>query len=113
MKKYESYKDCFFDENKIRDDIDQILDCFDFEKVKKVMDFLNWEWFSSNGVPEIYELRKHARRLMNIAVAECIKTNQKYFTECGGFRVECDKYEDDPKVYIRLSFVLTSWGNCD
>ena len=96
------------------DDIDEILDCFNFEKVKKVMDFLNWEWFGSNGVPEIYELRQHARKLMNTAVTECIKSkHQDYFTECGGFRVECNKYEDDPKMYIRLSFNLESLENWD
>ena len=94
------------------DDIDDILYCFNFEKVKKVMDFLNWEWVGSDGVPEIYELRKHSRKLMNRAVTECIKSKQQdYFTECGGFRVECNKYEDDPKVYIRLSFNLESWEN--
>nr|QMP83156.1 MAG: hypothetical protein [Caudoviricetes sp.] len=92
--------------------INEILDNFNFEKVKKVMDFLNWEWVGSNGVPEIYELRQHARKLMNTAVTECIKSKQEdYFTECGGFRVECNKYEDDPKMYIRLSFNIESWDN--
>ena len=94
------------------DDINEILDFFDFERVKKVMDHLNWEWAGSDGVPEIYELRQHARKLMNTAVTECIKSKQEdYFTECGGFRVECNKYNDDPKIYIRLSFNVTSWEN--
>lgn len=93
-------------------DINEILDNFNFEKVKKVMDFLNWEWFGSNGVPEIYELRQHARKLMNTAVTECLKSKETdYFTECGGFRVECNKYKDDPKIYLRLSFNLESWEN--
>ncbi len=94
------------------DDINEILDFFDFERVKKVMDHLNWEWVGSDGVPEIYELRQHARKLMNTAVNECIKSKQEdYFTECGGFRVECNKYNDDPKMYIRLTFNVTSWEN--
>ena len=95
-------------------DINEILDNFSFEKVKKVMDFLNWEWFGSNGVPEIYELRQHARKLMNTAATECVKSQQQdYFTECGGFRVEANKYEGNAKVYLRLSFNLESWENWD
>jgi hypothetical protein len=98
--------------NDSTNDINEILDNFDFEKVKRVMDFLNWEWAGSNGVPEIYELRQHARKLMNTAVTECLKSKgTDYTTECGGFRVECNKYEGDPKIYLRLSFNLESWEN--
>jgi len=45
-------------------EIDEILDEFDFEKVHKVMTALDWEWYSTDGVPSIAELRREARRLL-------------------------------------------------
>jgi len=45
--------------------IEEILDGFNFEKVHKVMMYLNWIWVSTEGVPEIYDLRKQARELLN------------------------------------------------
>ncbi len=96
------------------DDINEILDCFDFEKVKKVMDFLNWEWARCDGVPEIYELRKFARQMLNDVVADIIKsTENTYCLECGGFRAEANVYDDDEKIYLRLSFNLESWDNLE
>jgi hypothetical protein len=42
----------------IDDAVEDILDEFDFEKVKKVMDFLDWKWHAAeDGVPRIGELR--------------------------------------------------------
>jgi len=48
----------------INNQIDEIMDTFDFEEVRKVMTFLDWEWADCNGVPEDYELRKSARKTM-------------------------------------------------
>jgi len=45
-------------------EIDEILDEFDFEKVHKVMVALGWEWYDTDGVPSIAELRKKARHLL-------------------------------------------------
>lgn len=100
-------------------DISDILDYFDFERVKKVMDFLEWEWYGCcNGVPEIYDLRKRARELLNdvyLGVKDrAIKNPDKivtYFTATGGFYVDGTKYPDDSKVYLRLSFQVADWDN--
>lgn len=43
--------------------IEDILDEFNFEKVHKAMEALDWTWYDS-GVPRIAELRKTARRLL-------------------------------------------------
>lgn len=96
------------------DDIDEILDCFDFERVKKVMDHLNWEWvLSDSGVPEIYELRKRARELLQTVVVGVQKKESEgsYFTATGGFYAEARVYPDDSKIYLRLSFQVTDWDN--
>jgi len=44
----------------IQEQIDEIMDSFDFQKVHKIMEFLNWEWYE--GVPDIYSLRTAARK---------------------------------------------------
>lgn len=54
--------------------IDDVLCSFDFEKVHSVMQFLGWRWaFPKSGgpsVPTVSEIRKEARRLLEMAV-EC------------------------------------------
>lgn len=44
--------------------IEDILDEFNFEKVHKAIEALDWTWYY-NGVPTIAELRRSARRLLN------------------------------------------------
>lgn len=100
--------------NNPSNDIEDILDCFDFNKVKKVMDFLNWEW-CFGGVPEIWDLRKKARSLLK-EVAEKSQTFQtcdrdSYYVTSGGFRAEANIYKDDPKIHLRLVFELSDWDN--
>ena len=95
-------------------DINEILDQFDFEKVNQVMNSIYWRWVMPGGyrTPSIPELRKHARNLLEETVSGLIRSKESdYCIESGGFRAEADKYEDDPKIHIQLSFVVTSWEN--
>ena len=96
-------------------DINEILDEFDFERVNEVMKSIYWQWVMPDGgyrTPSIPELRKHARKLLEETISGLISSNESdYCVECGGFRAEADKYENNPKIYIKLSFVLTSWEN--
>lgn len=48
--------------------IDEILDEFDFEKVHRVMQALDWKWHNTDGVPSIADLRRMARSLLNQVV---------------------------------------------
>ena len=96
-------------------DINEILDQFDFEKVNEVMKSIHWGWIMPDGsyhIPSIPELRKHARNLLEESVSCLIRSKESdYCIESGGFRAEADKYEDDPKIHMKLSFVVTSWEN--
>ena len=48
--------------------INTIIKEFDFEKVHKVMTFLNWTWaFSTGGAPSIRELKRESRKLLKEA----------------------------------------------
>lgn len=80
--------------------IDEIMDWFDFERVAKVMEFLNWKWVSAeDGVPSIGEIKKSARRLLK----EAIKNKTSIAT--GGFKVTYIPKDD----YILLEFVLSEF----
>jgi hypothetical protein len=89
--------------------IEDILDEFDFDKVHKVMEFLEWTWYkdgvqSPPEVPTKGELRKKARYLMNT----CIE-HEECSTGTGGFHVRKSTYDGVP--YYELQFVVTSWNN--
>ena len=92
------------------DEIDDIMDNFDFDKVHEAMTLLGWRWVSRSTqafeIPHVSELRKRARGLMQDAMGSHMPS---YSTGTGGFEV--DKTTEDGKVYLSLSFVLTSWNN--
>lgn len=64
--------------------VDEILDQFDFEEVRRAMEALDCSWtFAAEGVPSIAELRKCARSLL----MEAASYHGNAFTvETGGFR---------------------------
>lgn len=80
--------------------IEAILDQFDFYKVHQVMKALNWTWATSDtedGIPTIPELRKTARRLLR-DVASSLEYSE---TGTGGFCAERDE-----EGCLALSFVV-------
>ncbi len=90
--------------------IDDIMDNFDFDKVHEAMTLLGWRWVDHDtkafDIPHVSELRKRARRLMQEAMGSHMP---EYSIGTGGFQVDKDTIEG--KVYLSLSFVLTSWNN--
>lgn len=94
------------------EDIEDILDEFDFEKVKKVMDALEWTYFDSpDSKITISELRKMARHLLTIAYNE--EPVEYMFTASGGFQVGRWMFPGDTKKYLTLKFVVAEWTNAD
>lgn len=91
-------------------DIETILDEFDFHKVQKAMEALDWTWASSAGVPAIGELRRCARRLLKYATDADIAVPE-YMTGTGGFEVSRHLYPGDAKRYYSLKFVVSDWNN--
>lgn len=89
--------------------IEDILDEFDFDKVHKVMEFLNWTWVSRespNIPPTVGQLRKKARSLMLYCLN---KGDQSIAT--GGFWVTKRILGGTP--FYRLQFVVSSWENIE
>lgn len=88
--------------------IDNIMDNFDFSRVAKTMLGLNWKWCISvdNEVPQEYDIRKAARKLMNSIPDTCIKDS--YFTGTGGLQVNA-WYENTELVLMELTFIVAEW----
>lgn len=89
-----------------QDHIDEIMDNFDFGKVAKVMQFLNWQWaYSDTGVPEEPELRETARRYLHQAYDYSTAQGRKYTMSTGGFTHSYDPQYSE----MLLTFELTGW----
>ena len=90
--------------------IDYILDNFDFEKVKKVMDVLEWKyWDSPYSTVTIAELRQLARKLLTEVYNE--PALDRTILGSGGFEAERRMYPGDTKKYLHLKFVVAEWYN--
>lgn len=90
--------------------VEDLLDEFDFGKVKKVMDFLEWKYHDSvDKEVSIGEIRRMARYLLEIAYKA--DPSPEYMTGCGGFEVTRYMYPGDHTKYISLKFVVTEWSN--
>lgn len=79
--------------------IAEIMDAFDFDKVRRVMDTLEWEW-AGVGVPDNYTIRSRARDMLTEAIEKQTRV------DTGGFVAE---YHPEDGGCIRLSFELESW----
>lgn len=90
--------------------IEDLLDEFDFETVKKVMDCLEWTYFDSpDSEVSIGELRRRARYLLEeVYKAE---DDEHLYAGCGGFRAERWMYPGDTQKYLELEFVVAEWSN--
>jgi hypothetical protein len=85
--------------------IEDILDEFDFGKVKQTMEALQWVWHDAeHGVPTIGQMRKRARFLMK----ECMR-HQEFVTSTGGFYAFKRTYDEQP--FYRLLFAVSEWDN--
>lgn len=90
--------------------IEDLLDEFDFDKVKKVMDCLDWVYHdSADDEVSIGELRRMARRLLEIVYKA--DPSPEYYTASGGFEVNRYMYPGDSQKYITLKFVVAEWSN--
>jgi hypothetical protein len=89
--------------------VDKILDEFDFEKVKKTMDALEWVYYDSpNKTISIAELRRMARMLLDDVYDK--PSSPEYTIGCGGFEAFRYMSAGDPTKYLSLKFVVTEWS---
>ena len=87
--------------------IENILENFDFEKVRKVMDFLNWTW-ADNEVPSTYKLINSAKKRLEEAYTLSERENRNCSISSGGLKASTI-WDEGQVVFLELEFVLTSW----
>jgi len=84
----------------IQEQIDDIMDSFDFSRVVKMMQATNWTWAGVAGIPEERDLRRGARERLHDAVKHGESVS-------GGFRAWKDEGEDAFGPWVRVSL---QWG---
>lgn len=83
--------------------IDEIMNWFDFDRVHRTMVALNWKWADcETGVPEVGHIRERALALLR-EVVEQGDGHQQYYIETGGFRAE------RVDGLLKLSFSVSTW----
>ena len=88
--------------NKDQNAIDEVMDWFDFGKVARVMESLEWGWATSaEKTPTEHEIRAEARGMLKRAI-KC-----KCSIGTGGLVAEYREFEDG--YDIKLSFVPCFW----
>jgi hypothetical protein len=90
--------------------IEDLLDEFNFDKVKKVMNCLEWKYHgSAYDEISIGELRRMARYLLEDAYHA--SPSPEYMIGSGGFEAARHMLHNDPTKYLSLKFVVTEWSN--
>lgn len=100
--------------------IDKILEEFDFEKVLVVMRALDWKWYEQDGetcrIPNIPKLVTSARRSLVSAHTELVKQSESSSMQVssGGFYATATR-EDDGEIILDLKFVVEdmNWSSED
>src|SRR6185312_1813598 len=83
----------------IRAKLELCLAMFDFSRVEKVMNCLDWHWAGCNGVPNRDEIEREAYGLLKGAYEGNTTLG------CGGFQASF--HEDGDSPYFVLRFVVT------
>ena len=98
--------------------VQEVLENFDFDKVKKTMQFLDWKWIDLEGgfqVPSTAKLVLAAKKYLELAYDGLCKADYKdteYFVACGGFVARARRYHDAfnaPDILLTMNFNLASW----
>ena len=90
--------------------IENILDEYDFHRVQKAMEALNWIWFSSEGeIPSIGELRRQARSLLEDVYYHT--PSPFYMVATGGFEATRTMETGDLNKYLSLKFIVEEGNN--
>ena len=84
----------------LNNQVDEIMDSFDFRRVESVMKHLNWKWNDSKTPPDEYEIRKNAREIMKMA----IKAGEEMST--GGWQVTIMSGQDHGGKWARIDLAF-------
>lgn len=86
--------------------LDELLSDFDFERVYKVMETLDWYWITAEGVPEVEDMKESVRHLYSSMESSIIEKIPMH-SSSGGFLLKYNPEEDEE---LRLVFEATSYS---
>jgi hypothetical protein len=90
--------------------IEDILDRFDFQRVQKAMEALDWHWVDAEeGLPSIAELRRQARGLLEDVYR--YQDSPSITIGCGGFEATRSMEVGSLTKYLSLKFVVEEGNN--
>jgi hypothetical protein len=99
--------------------VDDILESFDFNKVRKTMWALEWKWSSAiDGIPTIEELKREAKRLLvgaaRYRLTDYVGVHHEVPTSYGTGGFEAMAWCNEEKTHVtglKLMFVLAYWDS--
>ncbi len=78
----------------IRDIIDEVMDNFEFNKVKAMMKAVDWTYYGEDKAPTVDVLRAVARSIIEGAHNDCLVRCCRGYSSGSGFSAEC-WYDDN------------------
>lgn len=95
--------------------IDDIVENFNWEKVHKTMEALEWTWHDSEGeTPSVGALFNLAVRLLHDAYDGAEREKVNYTHATGGFYARAFVDDETKEIFeLRLSFEVCSWEYYD
>lgn len=104
-------------ELKLMKEIDNITEVFDFEKVYKVMVFLNWRWYfredkndpfseATTRIPKISEIIFEAKEKLMTAGNLAYDNEEKHTVSSGGFIASAYYDKEEEEWYLDLAFSI-------
>ena len=97
------------EELNLRQEIDEIIDSFDFSRVEKVMRFLDWKIFISKEevvIPNIQQLIKKAKERIFEAAEEAVDNEEAIYSYSGPFKAMVYFDRENDKFSVGLMFVV-------
>jgi hypothetical protein len=88
--------------------VNLIVENFDYEKVSKTMKALDWKYFDSSETPTVGRLVMVSIDLLNSAYSEAVRSySQPYVTiSSGGFVATARRFDED--IILELAFNVAS-----
>ena len=88
---------------------DKVLEEFEFDKVHRAMEALNWTWAPLGRVPTISELIDEVKHQIDSCIRDFVNGKDDCAYSTGGFETRIDLDPDDDMPIITVKFVVDSW----
>lgn len=89
--------------NTLYEQMGTIMECFDFTRVRKTMQALNWTWRGDANSPSVNEIRNTAEDVMRMAVTGYTEGAPFYSTGTGGFTALILRYDAGPRLELNFN----------